>query len=133
MVAAICSSYRILHLHCLHQGPAIILSMSGPPNNGFFSNQSSPIIPDPKGSDAGIYTLTIEGLTGCVSTGSVQIDIDPNGAFRPELESRAPFARVTPSDFQRIGWEHRCMNGHTFKQDWSITPVYHSSSYNPIC
>lgn len=62
-------------------------------NNGFFSNQSSPIIPDPKGSDAGIYTLTIEGLTGCVSTGSVQIDIDPNGAFRPELESNSPICQ----------------------------------------
>ncbi|MBK7344658.1 MAG: hypothetical protein IPJ06_17135 [Saprospiraceae bacterium] len=59
-------------------------------SNGFFSNQSSPVINQPKEADSGTYILTVQGLTGCISTGSVQIDIGPNGAFRPSIHSNSP-------------------------------------------
>ncbi|MCF8237729.1 MAG: gliding motility-associated C-terminal domain-containing protein [Saprospiraceae bacterium] len=59
-------------------------------SNGFFSNQASPIIDNPKESNSGTYVLTIQGLTGCMATGSVQIDIGPNGAFRPSIHSNSP-------------------------------------------
>ena len=59
-------------------------------SNGFFSNDPSPVIADPKESDSGTYLLTVQGLTGCVSTGSVSIDIGPSGVFRPLLETNSP-------------------------------------------
>lgn len=59
-------------------------------NGVFFSNQASPVIMSPQPSDAGTYVLTVTGLTGCTSTGTVQIDIGPNGAFRPNLIINSP-------------------------------------------
>ena len=71
-------------------------------SNGFFSNQASPVISDPKESDSGTYVLTIQGLTGCIATGSVKIDIGPNGAFRPSIHSNSP---ICQGDTIRLGTE----------------------------
>lgn len=62
-------------------------------NGQFLSNQSSPVIQNPQPSDAGTYVLTVTGLTGCTATGSIFIDIDPNGAFRPNIESNTPICQ----------------------------------------
>ena len=59
-------------------------------DNGFSSDESAPVILNPQASDAGIYTLTLTGQTGCTATGSVQLDIGPNGVFRPNLFSNSP-------------------------------------------
>lgn len=81
--------------------------------NGFASNQSHPVIPNPKESDSGVYTLTVQGLTGCTSSGSVLIQIDEGGAFRPTLESNSPVCQgdsvLLTTDWQgasRYVWEH---------------------------
>lgn len=71
-------------------------------SNGFFSNQASPIINNPKEANSGTYVLTIQGLSGCIATGSVQIDIGPNGAFRPSIHSNSP---VCQGDTIRLSTE----------------------------
>ena len=44
--------------------------------NGFSSTEENPVIYGATIDNAGTYTLTIEGLTGCSSTGEVQVEID---------------------------------------------------------
>lgn len=69
-------------------GDFFLFTWTGP--NGFISNLSHPVIPNPQEIHAGTYTLTVQGLTGCTSTGFVLIDIGPGGAFRPVLETNSP-------------------------------------------
>jgi gliding motility-associated-like protein len=45
-------------------------------STGFVSSQENPIIPNASGDDAGSYTVTIQGLTGCVASGEVQVAIE---------------------------------------------------------
>jgi gliding motility-associated-like protein len=69
-------------------GDFFLFTWTGP--NGFSSNLSHPVIPNPQEINAGTYTLTVQGLTGCSSTGFLLLDILPGGAFRPVLETNSP-------------------------------------------
>ena len=59
------------------------------PNN-FFSNQASPTLTSPGAAFSGVYTLTITGLTGCQSSGSINVNIDQDGLFKPTVYSNSP-------------------------------------------
>lgn len=69
-------------------GNFFVYTWTGP--NSYFSNQAYPVISNPGASEAGTYILTVQGLTGCQSTGSVNVNIDLNGAFRPSVSSNSP-------------------------------------------
>lgn len=51
-----------------------VFNWSGP--NGFVSNEENPVIPDADSLNSGTYFLTIQSENGCVSTGSVEVDIE---------------------------------------------------------
>ncbi len=59
------------------------------PNN-FFSNQASPTLVSPGAAFSGVYTLTVTGLTGCQSSGSINVNIDQDGLFKPTIYSNSP-------------------------------------------
>ncbi len=59
------------------------------PNN-FFSNLPSPKLVSPGAAFSGVYTLTVTGLTGCQSSGSINISIDQDGLFKPTVYSNSP-------------------------------------------
>ncbi len=59
------------------------------PNN-FTSNLPSPVLLAPSAAYSGVYTLTVTGLTGCQSSGSVMVNIDPSGLFKPTVYSNSP-------------------------------------------
>ena len=56
-------------------GPATnyTFNWSGP--NGFVSMEENPVIPDSDSSFSGTYTLVVQSESGCVSSGSVEIEI----------------------------------------------------------
>jgi len=71
------------------QGDALQLSANVPEGNninalkffwsgpdGYLSNQENPIITDPKETNAGIYSLTIEGLNGCTISSTIDVQFD---------------------------------------------------------
>lgn len=43
--------------------------------NGFSSTEQNPFIPNASGANAGSYELTVEGITGCMSTGEIQVTV----------------------------------------------------------
>jgi len=43
------------------------------PSGNFFSNQENPIIPNPSAADNGTYILEVEGFSGCLSTGTLEV------------------------------------------------------------
>jgi len=62
------------------------------PNN-FFSPLPKPSINSPGAGFSGTYILTVTGLTGCQSSGSVNINIDQDGLFRPTVSSNTPICQ----------------------------------------
>ena len=58
--------------------------------NMFYSPLPSPSIISPGPSYSGTYTLTITGLTGCQSSGSINLSIDQDGLFKPTVYSNSP-------------------------------------------
>ena len=58
--------------------------------NMFYSPQPSPSIISPGPGYSGTYTLTVTGLTGCQSSGSINLTIDQDGLFKPTVYSNSP-------------------------------------------
>lgn len=53
-----------------------IYSWAGP--NGFSSSQSAVLIPNVTAADAGTYTLSVDSWGNCLSTGTIDVTINPN-------------------------------------------------------
>lgn len=70
------------------KGDYFTYTWAGP--NGFLSNLPSPTLLAPGPAYSGLYTLTVTGLTGCQSSGSVNVVIDQDGLFKPTLYSNSP-------------------------------------------
>lgn len=47
------------------------------PSNQLISNQKNPVVPNISAANAGPYRVEIEGLTGCRSSGIVQVSVEP--------------------------------------------------------
>lgn len=62
----------------LTSGTGVSYSWSGP--NSFSSTQQNPNITSVTSSDAGTYTVTVTGSSGCTNTASVSVTVNPQAA-----------------------------------------------------